>query len=641
MCGISGLYNQHLNAAELNDRCRSSLAKLEHRGPDDLGVFASQSNDLFLGHRRLSIQDLSPLGHQPMTSKDGHYTIVFNGEIYNFLELKKQLESMHVVFQGHSDTEVLVESIAKLGLETTVKNLIGMFAFAVYCHHSRTVTLVRDPIGEKPLYYHVDSQALAFCSELGALKELIRNELEINLNALGSYFKYGYISAPETIYNNVYKVEPGTFITFDIKGGMNSHKEVFWSLPSKLNDAESLSYSEAQIKLQNLLNQSIEQELVSDVPVGSFLSGGIDSTLVTALAQKQQATPIDTFTVGFNEKDFNEAEHAKALAKSIGTNHHELYISSTDIRDRIQDSSQKFDEPYSNPSSIALDLLCCDARKFVTVCLSGDGGDELFGGYNRYHQAARITSIRQSYPKWCTQMASNAVSALPLQSIEKAYNAIHKLKGSKGAANLSFKFQKIADLLALKEDADVYDYLVSYWGEPSEIIRSKSIITHPQKQAFSHSKFVRTAMDWDQQWYLPGEILYKSDRISMSNSLEVRVPLLDRRIIEFSHTLPASYFGNASNPKRILKDTLYKVVAKELVDRPKMGFSVPIGQWIRSDLKDWAYSLLSSDNLNSLPFINQTAVQKALDDHCSFKRDSSNKLWSILMFIQWYQKNST
>lgn len=636
MCGISGVIDRRFSSNELSRRIQRSLDLMEHRGPNDVGL-QIEDNHLIMAHRRLSIQDISPSGHQPMTSANERFVIVFNGEIYNFKGIATTLVNDGIIFRGHSDTEVLLEAIAHWGLSTTLEQLVGMYAFALYDRKDKTLSLVRDPIGEKPLYYSHRSGALSWASELSALKPLLGDQPEINLNALGNFFKYGYISAPESILQGVRKVEPGHTLRFDLKNLSLIEDQPFWSLPKTEPDHQRYpNFETAQSTFEDLLNQSIEEKLIADVPVGSFLSGGIDSTLVTALAQKQKDQQLDTFTIGFHEKQFNEAEHAKAIAKHLGTRHHEIMLSADDFLTYVEKNGTIFDEPFSNASSLALHSLCELARKNVTVCLAGDGGDELFSGYNRYHLGASMYDYFSRVPEQIRKLAGELARLVPNHRVDRIVQWCNSLLGRKGGANIGLKYQKLTDLLQLDSADDIYNYLCSYWFEPKALLTQHSQM-HPNFNEFNKGSFIRNAMFWDQKAYLPGEILYKSDRVSMASSLEVRVPLLDKRLVEFSATLPDEYLGSRENTKKLLRTTLYQHVPKTLIERPKMGFTVPVGEWLRGPLREWAYTSLSSTSLTKHPYLNAKLIQQTLDEHCKLKRDNSNELWSLLTFINWYQ----
>ena len=643
MCGILGVIDSRLSEAELRALTTSMADALYHRGPDDSGIWIDEGAHLALGHRRLSIHDLSPLGAQPMYSASGNLVIAFNGEIYNFKSIGQKLVSEGCSFRGSSDTEILVNAIEYWGIEAAVKHCIGMFAFAVYDRTQKTLTLARDRIGEKPLYYGFVENKFVFSSELKGLLKACDNRPKIDMGALSSYFRYGYISAPHTIYENIKKLEPGAFFTIDVMATVNSLVNItthtYWSLDSAFQaDPQTLLSDEkiATEKLDTLLNHVVSEQALSDVPLGAFLSGGIDSSAVASILQSQSKTPIDTFTIGFDDKSFNEAEHAKAIASHIGSSHHELYVTAQDALNIVPTLSQIYDEPFADSSQIPMLIVSRLARQKVTVCLSGDGGDELFCGYNRYTHAKNVINKINSVPDVLKKLGAHTLKNISPHAWDSLYSQANNILGKKGGANFGSKMHKLADLAASKDAQSAYDFLCSYWPQPESLFLTAS--SEPRLTATHNfeKNFLDAAMEWDQKWYLPGDNLVKTDRASMAASLELRVPLLDLRVIEFSWSIANELKLKHGLSKWILRQVLYKYVPSQLIDRPKMGFSIPIGNWLREDLRSWAEALIAPEYLSSQGIFNAEVIQKVWQQHLSGSHDHSNKLWTFLMFQDWY-----
>lgn len=644
MCGILGVIDARLSEAELRKLATSMADALHHRGPDDAGIWIDDDTHLALGHRRLSIHDLSPLGAQPMYSASENLVIAFNGEIYNFNAIKQKLVAEGCGFRGSSDTEILINAIEYWGLEAALNLCIGMFAFAVYDRAKKTLTLARDRIGEKPLYYGFIENRFVFASELkGILRACDSGRPNIDMGSLKSYFRYGYISAPHTIYENIKKLEPGAFYIVDLTTPSNGLGDVanqhYWLLDSLFQDKPQPLLKDEKIaitKLDSILNNVISEQALSDVPLGAFLSGGIDSSAVASILQSQSEIPIDTFTIGFDDKSFNEAEHAKAIANHIGSSHHELYLTAQDALDVVPSLSQIYDEPFADSSQIPMLIVSRLARKKVTVCLSGDGGDELFCGYNRYTHAKNVIDKMKSAPDTLKKWGAYGLKNISPRTWDSLYLNINNILGKKGGANFGSKMHKLADLAASKDAQSAYDFLSSYWPNP-ELLFVKSA-NEPQliaKHNFE-TEFLDAAMEWDQKWYLPGDNLVKTDRASMAASLELRVPLLDLRVIEFSWSIANELKLRHGLSKWILRQVLYKYVPSQLIDRPKMGFSIPIGQWLREDLRGWAEEFIAPDFLSSQGIFNADIIQKIWLQHLSGSYDHSNKLWTFFMFQDWY-----
>lgn len=647
MCGISGLIGIGLTEPELLLNGKKMSDALTHRGPDSSGIWCDPNLSLVLAHRRLAILDLSPLGHQPMESASNRFVIVFNGEIYNYKDIQDRLKKLGHSFLGHSDTEVLLAAIDEWGLDQTLSECKGMFAFALFDRLNSSLTLVRDRIGEKPLYYGVNNGRLIFGSELKALLAVISGgKPDIDRSALASYLRYGYVSAPYSIYKDIKKLEPGSYLKIDVKAFPFHLDQLqtyqYWNLDSisKSNvNALVVDARTAKTRLDNLLNQIISEQSIADVPLGAFLSGGIDSSVVAGVLQAQSNIAIDTFTIGFHEKAFDEAIHARDVAKHIGSSHHELYINSSDTLNTVPLLAELYDEPFSDASQIPMFLVSKLAKQHVTVCLSGDGGDELFGGYNRYLYTKNAIDRGNAIPGPIKYLLAKGITGISPQSWDHLYNRFNSLSGRKGGANTGMKLHKLAALMQMDNYADAYKYLCSYWQSTAALLTGS--VNEPDLMSGFECEgdFLTSAMLWDQKWYLPGDNLVKTDRASMGVSLEMRVPLLDSRLIEFSWEVDNSLKIKDGVSKWILRQVLYDYVPKSLIERPKMGFSVPISHWLRHELKDWAEELLEENFLISQNIFNHKMVAQVFREHKAGSHDHGNKLWTMLMFQAWYKRN--
>jgi asparagine synthase (glutamine-hydrolysing) len=616
MCGFAGFVTT--NNYDNVDIIKKMLAKIHHRGPNDDGFFLDEGNGLVLGHKRLSIQDLSPLGHQPMLSNDERYIIVFNGEIYNFKTLKSQLD---YDFKGNSDTEVFLAMVVLWGLERALKESVGMFAFALWDKHKKTLTLARDRMGEKPLYYGVQNGDLLFASELSALKQHPSFENKIDRNALASFMRYSYVPTPYSIYEGIKKLAAGHY--WQYKEGQGKLVQ-YWSVQQSYNNAEAISDEKiAKEKLSFLLNQSVAQQMISDVPTGAFLSGGIDSSLISAVMQQQSNSAIDTFTIGFENKNYNEAIHAKAVAKHLKTNHHELILTPQNCLDIVPKLANIYSEPFADSSQIPTFLVSQLAKENVTVALSGDGGDELFCGYNRYFQTEKVWRIVKFLPKKLIQKMLNLPTAAQ-------WNLLSSVIGQK---NLGDKIYKLTTMLEVNSFDDLYCNLTSQWQQPNNIVKGAD-------EYFFKTpiKSVSEMMLADQQHYLMDDILTKVDRAGMAVSLETRVPLLDYRLVEFSYQIPLNLHHKNNQSKYLLRQMLYNFVPKELIERPKMGFGVPIEHWLRDELKDWAENLLQKEKLEQ--YFHSKPILEKWQEHLSKKRNWQYQLWNVLIFMSWLENQS-
>lgn len=658
MCGIAGIMTyQVFNSESLRASVVDMANTLIHRGPDAGGLWLHPTEPIALAHRRLSIQDLSLAGSQPMTSPSGRFTIVFNGEVYNFQSLSQQLIRLGYSFRGHSDTEVLLAAIEAWGVEEAVKKCIGMFAFAVWDNFRRELILCRDRMGEKPLFFGCMGGAFSFASELKALKNFFGSSLVIDLGATASFFRYGYVPTPYSIYQNVYKLVPGSLLRIpldyivgfwrDFSPYPDSGKfcpHYYWELEPLVREGVANAFSnetEAVNALESLLCDSIKQQLVADVPVGAFLSGGIDSSLVVALMQAVSTKPVETFTVGFTEKNFDEAPFAREIAKHLGTNHNEFYISANDSLGVIDHIPCHWDEPFADSSQIPSLMISKLARSKVTVCLTGDGGDELFCGYNRYITASTLLSNQQIVPLWARKATSALLHGIPADFCDSLCNLYFMLKKrGTSQANVAAKLHKFATLLTVESSYEAYRFLMSYWQNPTDVVNSnkelQSIID--RKWNIGLGDFVSDAMFWDQLGYLPDDNLVKGDRASMAVGLEARLPLLDHRIVELSWRLPLNMKFRKGTSKWLLRTLLYKYVPPSLIERPKMGFSVPIGRWLRGPLQEWGRELTASVGVKHAEMFDKALIEKMWTQHMDGSCDHSAKLWTLCMWLLWYEK---
>ena len=649
MCGITGFWDQahQLTEAGLEPIVERMTEQIHHRGPDAGGVWCQATNGIALGFRRLAILDLSPTGHQPMISASGRYVIVFNGEVYNFAEMRAELDARGATFRGTSDTEVMLAALEAWGLEKAVKRFNGMFAIALWDRQEKTLSLIRDRLGIKPLYYGWFGRTLLFGSELKALRAHPAFQAEIDRDALALYLRHNYVPAPHSIYKGVKKLPPGNYLTLHL-GDAQKEGEItpFWSAREVVERGQAEPFrgsdQEAVEAFDSLLRRSIKLRMIADVPLGAFLSGGIDSSTVVAIMQSQSDIPVKTFSIGFNEFGYNEAHHAKAVAQHLGTDHTELYITPEETRDVIPLLPKLFDEPFADSSQIPTYLVSKLARQYVTVSLSGDGGDELLAGYNRYFMANKIWRRIGWLPFTTRKLISRAMLAVP----SVAWNGIFKLAGRLSADFRDFpipddKAQKLADLIAVPSIEAVYLDLVSFWKNPSSIVLGSE---EPGTLLMDRSRWanVKTLteqmMYLDLMTYLPDDILAKVDRASMGVSLEARAPFLDdHEVVEFVSHLPLHMKVRNGAGKWILRQVLYQYVPREMVERPKMGFGVPIDYWLRGPLLDWAEEYLSEDRLKREGFFDPAPIRQKLQEHVSGQRNWQYYLWDILMFQTWLE----
>lgn len=632
MCGILGAWGPMLDK---QTAIKQGCERMRHRGPDSSGFWEDQEARVALGHVRLAILDLSEAGHQPMACRCGRHMLVLNGEIYNHLELRRQLEQQgHAsAWRGHSDTEALVEAICAWGVENALEKTVGMFAVALWDRHDGSLSLARDRFGEKPLYMGYAGGTFIFGSELKAMACLPGFDHDIDRQALAILMRHNYIAAPFSIYKSIRKLAPGSWVRLDA-AALAQRKlpeaRAYWSAEAVANQAAGnrLSFQsddQAIDALEQVLGTAVQGQMLSDVPLGGFLSGGIDSSTIVAMMQAGGGAPVNTFSIGFDIPAFNEAEHAKAVAQHLGTRHHELYLSAQDALDMVPALSSMYDEPFADSSQIPTALVARMAKRDVTVALSGDGGDELMGGYSRYFRAAGWWKRRESLPSALRGPVAlgvaGAASVLP-------------------AGRAREQAEKLAQVLRARHSGEFYQQFVSYWKQPGQVV----IDGQEPGSAFDRASalpFFDHMTLLDSMTYLPDDILVKVDRAAMAVSLETRVPLLDHRVFEFARRLPQQYKYRDGQSKWLLRQLLYRHVPRKLIDRPKKGFGVPLAVWLRGPLKDWAQALLDPARLRQQGLFHVQPIADKWREHQSGSRDWGPHLWSILMTQVWLDESAS
>lgn len=646
MCGLTGFINLKNGGSKCEDYLRRMNFTLTHRGPDDEGYWMDSQLSLGLAHRRLSILDLSPHGHQPMVSASERYVIAYNGEVYNFSILRDRLSFSR--WRGHSDTEVMLAAIEEWGIEKAVKNFIGMFAFALWDRKERMLHLGRDRLGIKPLYYGWQGNSFLFGSELKALQAHPEFKRVIDRNSLALLMRHNYIPAPHSIYEGIQKLLPGHIFTLSMKDPKNaSDPAPYWSAKEAVEEGVRGPFAgteqETMQQFETLLADAVKLRMIADVPLGAFLSGGVDSSTVVSLMQAQSSQPVKTFSIGFLEDEYNEAQHAKLVADHLGCDHTELYVTPEEARAVIPRLPALYDEPFADSSQIPTFLVSELARKKVTVSLSGDGGDELLAGYHRYDRASFIWNKIKWCPFWVRKFISQALVTVSPQIWDGIFNRLSFLLPPKlRFTNTGHKLHVLSSLLDPENDQALYTGLISHWKNPSSVVLRSTEPPTP----FSRKEdwnilpdYITRMMFLDLITYLPDDILTKVDRASMGVSLESRVPLLDHRVVEFAWKIPLNMKVKNGESKWLLKQILYKYVPRKLIERPKMGFGVPLGTWLSGPLREWGEELMDEKRLQREGYFNPELVRLKWSEHLSGKRNWQYVIWNILMFQAWLQEN--
>lgn len=651
MCGFAGFLQRvpTLEAHAMEPVVRRMADTLAHRGPDDRGTWADPQAGIALGHRRLSVIDLSPEGHQPMASVTGRFLIAYNGEIYNFRDLRKELNAAGVAWRGYSDTEVMLAGFERWGVEEALCRFNGMFAFALWDRAERTLHLARDRMGEKPLYYGWMGSTFIFGSELKALRAHPAWRGEVDRNALALYLRHNAVPTPYSIYQGVAKLPAAHHLRLSATSNASDlEPRPYWSLRecAQRGVANPIARDEGAAieELDTLLRDAVRIRTVADVPVGVFLSGGVDSSTIVALMQAQASGPVRSFSIGFEEESYNEAHHAKAVAAHLGTDHTELYVTPGEAMDLIPALPDIYDEPFADASQIPTILVSRLAREQVTVALSGDGGDELFCGYVRYFWGRRIWGKVGWMPPGVRALAARALASVSPGAWNAFTGALKRVIPSATLGELTGdRIHKLAAVLAVPTPDVLYHGLTSHWNEPTAIVAGSreplTVMTDPRQRP-ELDDFTQRMMYADAMMYLPDDILVKVDRASMSVSLESRVPFLDHRVVEHAWRVPLAMQLRRDQGKQLLRQVLYRYVPRQLIDRPKMGFGVPIDSWLRGPLRDWAEALLSESRMRAEGYFDPAPIRRIWAEHLSGADNWQYWLWDVLMFQAWLEKQS-
>lgn len=647
MCGFAGILTRSaMDDDALGAAVDAMTIPIAHRGPDDRGTWTDAEAGVALGFRRLAIQDLSALGHQPMRSASGRFTVAFNGEVYNFARLRVELEAHGARFRGHSDTEVMLAAFERWGVTDATRRFVGMFAFAVWDARERTLSLARDRLGKKPLFVYAQPGLVTFGSELKALVAGPAFDRTLDREAVTEYLRYLYVPGSRTIYARAVKLLPGHVLTVADPALPLPEPVAYWSLAeaARAGRAAPLRASDSEVvdEFEALLGDAVALRMRADVPVGALLSGGIDSSLVVALSQAQVTRPIRTFSVAFDEEEHNEAPHAARIAAHLGTDHTEVVLTGRDVLDVIPHLPDIFDEPHANPSALPVHLVCATARQHVTVALSGDGGDEIYGGYNRYTYGERVLQRVLRIPRPARQLVAAGAGGISTESWNRAYRAgaaalpsryHHRLPGD--------KIQKVVRLMGSDSLASMYQSLVSAWPEPHHLVVGARPATGTVERLLERDRsasFFERMLLADQLTHLVDDQLAKVDRMSMAHGLEMRTPLLDHRLVEFSWRLPARMKLRDGEGKWLLRQVLYRRVPRALLERPKMGFSVPLDRWLRGPLREWAEALLTRERLEDGGLLHAPPIRQAWSDLLAGHGDRALGVWAVLCFQSWRER---
>ena len=643
MCGIAGFVLPRSDSAEgLTRTVQTMAAAISYRGPDDSGEWVDAASGVALGFRRLAIIDLSERGHQPMLSADGRFVIVFNGEMYNFLDLRAELDRKGYRFAGDSDTEVLLAAVAEWGLLEACRRAVGMFAFALWDRRERVLHLARDRLGKKPLHCGTSGGAFLFASELKAIRVFPGFTGEVDRDVLAEYLRYTYVPEGRSIYRGLFKLPPGSVLSVPVARCVDIASltdaapflQRYWDFAEAARAglaARELSEQDGLAALRRVLSEAVGQRLVADVPLGAFLSGGIDSSLVVALMQERSSRPVRTFTIGFSDPAFDEAPHAAAVARHLGTDHTEVYLDTADAQAIVPELGAIYDEPFADPSQIPTLLISRETRREVTVALTGDGGDEVFGGYRRYLTTEAAWRQLGRLPAAVRSGLAGALERAPLDGVE----AVLGLRRDRDGRRLRERAVKLSETLAAADRLDFYRRKVSAWQRPESVVRGARSLAPSDASVPASADFIEAMMWADTVGYLPDDILVKLDRASMSASLEARCPLLDHRVVELAWRLPLSMKIRAGRGKWALRRLLQDYVPAALIDRPKQGFTPPVAAWLRGPLRDWAEDLLDPARLGAEGFFEPGVIRPLWEEHASGERGWANRLWPVLMFNAW------
>ncbi|KNZ31785.1 MAG: asparagine synthase [Methylibium sp. NZG] len=637
MCGIAGILDAQAGL-NLPSAAHRMAAALVHRGPDDEGIWLDHEHGVALAHRRLAIIDLSPQGHQPMHSVSGRFVMAYNGEIYNFEQIRRELQAggLAPAWRGHSDSEVLLAAIEAWGLEAALARTVGMFAVALWDRQTLTLSLARDRIGEKPLYYGRTALGFAFASELKAIRALGGGMPALDPQVLSTFMQFAYIPAPQCIYLGLAKLPAGQVVHIH-RDGTAGQPQPYWRLTTPESAALATSLSDADDAtlidlLHDRLKESIGLQMVADVPLGAFLSGGVDSSTVVALMQAQSQRQVKTYTIGFAERAFDEAPYAKAVAQHLGTDHTELYVSADDAARLIPELPQIYDEPFADSSQIPTTLVSRLTRRHVTVSLSGDGGDELFAGYPRYAITAALWQRINGMPSGLRSVASGAIRGASAQAWDRVFSL---LPAARRQSINGRRMHRLAQLMVCSSLAEMYVRLMSQWQPEEELVLGVRGSVTDRLSWTDGGSHIEQMRRWDVGQYLPDDLLVKVDRAAMSASLESRAPLLDHRVVELAFALPERMLIREGQGKWILRRVLDRYVPRELIERPKAGFAVPLAQWLRGPLRDWAAHLLDPARLGQQGHLDVTKVTQLWQQHQTGSFDRSPYLWNVISFQAW------